>query len=116
MITVFRHPTCERCARMARLHHRLDWLHRIKDSTATPTGHDPPVVGQILVQPQPGGALLEGVAAVREILRQIPLYWPGLLLLYVPAIARRVDADARGCAGQGAVRATEGGLHARKSG
>jgi hypothetical protein len=115
MITLFRHPDCERCARMARLHHRLDWLNRIKDTTAPPSGHDPPAVGQILVQPEHGGPLLEGVTAVREIFRQIPLYWLCLPLLYLPAIASRVDADARGCAGHCAVRATEAGFHARQS-
>ena len=82
MITLFRHPYCERCARMARLHHRLDWSNRIKDTTAAPPGHDPPAVGQVLVQRQQGGQLLEGVAAVREIFRQIRLYWLCLPLLY----------------------------------
>lgn len=115
MITLFRHPRCERCARMARLHHRLDWLNRIKDTTEPPPGHDPPAVGQILVQPQQGGPLLEGVEAVREIFRQIPLYWLCLPLLYLPAVASRVDTDARGCAGICAVRATDGGFHAGKS-
>jgi hypothetical protein len=40
---------------------------------------------------------LEGVAAVRAIARQVPLYWPLLPLLWWPPIARRADADARGC-------------------
>ena len=103
MITIFRHPDCERCARMARFHHRFDWLHRIEDTTVTPPGHDPVAIGQILVQRQPSGPLLEGIEAVREIFRQIPLYWLCLPLLYLPPIASRIDADARGCADQCAV-------------
>ena len=41
MITLFRHPDCERCARMARLHHRLDSLKRRRCSLPLPIAYAP---------------------------------------------------------------------------
>jgi hypothetical protein len=96
-IRIHRHPRCPRCARLAALHRRFDWLDRIDDSTAAPPARAPLRLGEIAVQDLRTGALLEGVAAVRAIARQVPLYWPLVPLLWLPPIARRADADARGC-------------------
>lgn len=96
-IVIHRHPHCERCARIARMHKRLDWLGRIRVTTADPPGHAPVRKGEIIVQDLKTGGLLEGVDAVRKIFGQVPLYLPLLPLLWIPALARRADADIRGC-------------------
>lgn len=96
-IRIYRNPRCPRCARLAALHLRLDWLRRIEDSTAPPAGRTPLRMGEIVVENLRTGALLEGAQAVRAIARSVPLYWPLLPLLGVPFVARRADAEARGC-------------------
>ncbi len=96
-IRIHRHPGCPRCARLASLHRRLDWLGRIEDSTAPPPGRGPLAMGEIAVHQLRTGVLHEGVEAVRSIARQVPLYWPLLPLLRIPVFARRADQDARGC-------------------
>lgn len=82
---------------MARWHERFDWLNRIRILAADPPGHRPIRKGEIIVQDLRTGALLEGVAAVRKIFQQVPVYLPLLPLLWINVIARRADADARGC-------------------
>ena len=95
-IIIYRHPGCARCARIARMHERLDWLGRIAVTTAAPAGHAPVKKGEIIVQDLATGTYLEGLDAVRKIFRQVPLYLPLLPLLRIPALARRADADIRG--------------------
>jgi hypothetical protein len=96
-IVIHRHPHCERCARIARRHKKLDWLGRIRVSTADPPGRAAVRKGEIVVHDLKTGAMLEGVDAVRKIFSQVPLYLPLLPLLRIPALARRADADIRGC-------------------
>jgi len=96
-IVIYRHPHCERCARIARVHKRLDWLGRISVTTADPPGHAPVRKGEIVVLDLRSLTLLEGVDAVRKIFAQVPLYLPLLPLLWIPVLARRADADIRGC-------------------
>lgn len=98
-IRIHRHRDCDRCARMAATHHKLDWLDRVDDTTDPPPGRWPVQKGEIAVLDLRSGKLLEGVAAVRTIARQVPLYWPVLPLLRIPPLARWVDMDARGCSG-----------------
>lgn len=98
-IRIHRHPGCPRCARLAALHRRLDWLGRIEDSTSPPPGREPLRRGEIAVQDLRTDRLLEGVEAVRAIARQVPAYWLLLPLSWLPPVARRADADARGCSG-----------------
>lgn len=95
-ILIYRHPDCARCARAARLHRKLDWLGRVDDTTASPEGHAAVAKGAIIVQDLRTGCFHEGVEAVRLIFRQVPLYFPLLLLLRIPRLARTADADARG--------------------
>lgn len=96
-ITVFRNKDCVRCRRIARVTRFFDWFNRVEASTDTPvTG--PLVPGEIAVLDHRTGETLQGVEAVRLIYRQIPAYWPLLPLLRVPAVARRVDREVRGCA------------------
>jgi hypothetical protein len=95
-ITVYRHPDCERCGRIARFHRRFDWLNRIEFSTAEPPS-GPLVPGQIAVVDHATGDELRGVAAVRRIFRHIPAYLPLRPLLWVPTVARKIDRDLRGC-------------------
>lgn len=95
-ITVHRHPDCARCARIARAHRFFDWLGRVGLSTEVPrTG--PLQLGQIVVEDLRTGEILEGVAAVRAICREIPAYAIFRPLLLIPAVARAVDRDVRGC-------------------
>jgi hypothetical protein len=94
-VLIYRHPDCGRCARIAARHHRLDWLGRIQDTTEPPPDRAPVRKGEIAVRELDTGELREGVHAVRAIFRQVPLYWPLLALLAIPAVARRADVDAR---------------------
>jgi hypothetical protein len=98
-IRIYRHLDCERCAKMAATHHKLDWLDRVDDTTEPPPGRWPVEKGEILVQNLRNGAVLEGIDAVRAIARQVPLYWAALPLLRIPWLARWADLDARGCSG-----------------
>lgn len=98
-IRIYRHPECRRCARIARTHHRLDWLDRIEDTTVPPPGRAPVRMGEIVVEDLRSGRLLEGLDALRAIWRQVPAYLPLLPLLAIPPLARRADADVRGCTG-----------------
>jgi hypothetical protein len=97
-LKIYRHPDCKRCEKIVRLHHQLDWFDRIDDSTQAPNGRPPPRKGEICVQDLGDGRFHEGVHAVRAIFRQVPLYFPLLLLLRIPYFARRADLDARGMA------------------
>ena len=95
-ITLHRHPDCVRCGKMARVHGVFDWLGRVECTTAEPkTG--PLKLGEIAVEDVRTGRIIRGIHAVRAVARNIPAYWPLLPLLYVPPIARRMDAEVRGC-------------------
>jgi hypothetical protein len=96
-VRIHRHPDCPRCARIARMHHRFDWLDRVEDTTAPPRS-GVLRVGQIVVEDLRTGRLHGGAEAVEAIFRQIPLYWLILPLLKIPALRRRAtdDANAQG--------------------
>lgn len=97
-VRLYRHPHCARCARFARRHRRLDWLHRFEDSTGvSPVG--PMRLGEVVVQDLRRGRTLRGAAGFTLLCRQIPAYWPLLPLLRVPALRRRVEREFSGCAG-----------------
>ena len=96
-ILIYRHPHCERCARIARLHHAVDWLDRIADTTATPpTG--PLRMGEIVVEELATRRIYRGAEAVGVVYRQVILYWPLLLLLWIPPARAWLDRQVRGCA------------------
>lgn len=96
LLTLYHHGECERCRRIARVNKAFDWLGRLTISTAeSPIG--PMKMGEIAVVDQGSGQVLQGVAAVRKVFKQIPAYWLVLPLLYVPFIARKIDRDTRGC-------------------
>lgn len=95
-IRLYRHPDCDRCARFARWHRRLDWLHRFEDSTAvSPLG--PLRRGQVVVQDLRTGQTLAGARAFALLCRQIPAYWPLLPALRLPAVRRAVEREFNGC-------------------
>lgn len=95
-ITLYRHTDCERCRKVSRVHAFFDWLNRVECSTdEAPSGALK--MGEIEVRDHRTGATFKGVAAVRQVARQIPAYWPLLPLLHVPPIARKIDAELRGC-------------------
>jgi hypothetical protein len=106
-ITIYRHLDCARCAKIARFHKAFDWLGRIKESTETPPS-GPLRLGEIAVEDHRNGEITKGVEAVRKVFRQVPAYWPFLPLMYIPAIARKVDADVRGCDGESCAVPVEG--------
>ena len=95
-ITLYRHEDCVRCAKMAKMHMRLDWLRRLECSTdEAPSG--PLKMGEIEVRDEHTGATFKGIAAVRQVAKQIPAYWPLLPLLHFPPIAKKIDAMTSGC-------------------
>lgn len=95
-ILIYRHPTCERCARFARLHHVVDWFDRIADTTATPpTG--PLRMGEIVVEDLATHRLHRGAEALALVYRQAVAYWPLRLLLWIPPLRARLDREVRGC-------------------
>jgi hypothetical protein len=95
-ITIFHNKDCVKCRRIARVNRFFDWLGRVDISTADPR-IGPMRPGEIAVEDARTGEIVQGVAAVRRIYRNIPAYWPLLPLLSVPFIARRIDRETRGC-------------------
>jgi hypothetical protein len=95
-VLIHRHPNCDRCARIARVHHAFDWIGRVSDTTETPRS-GPLRLGEIAVEDLRTGVLHHGVDAFREICRAVPLYTPLLPLLRVPAFRRLVERETGGC-------------------
>jgi hypothetical protein len=96
-ITLFHHPDCGKCRRIARVHQAFDWRNRVAVSTGTPaTGPLQP--GRIAVLDHSTGVTTRGGHAVRRIVRNIPAYTPLRPLLWLPAVARAID---RGCSAGG---------------
>ena len=99
-ITLYHHPDCARCRRIAHVHRFFNWLGRLRISTSIPpTG--PLQLGEIAVEDARTGETIRGVDAVRRICRDIPAYLPLLSLLRIPAVARWVDREVRGCSDGG---------------
>ena len=96
-IVIYRHPECEKCARMARLHHLFDWFNRVAVATTTPPA-GPLQMGEIMVEDLANGRFLAGAEGLKLICRQIPLYWLVLPLLWIPAVRARADQETRGSA------------------
>lgn len=94
-VRVYRHPDCPKCARYAAWHERLDWLDRVETSTATPSS-GALSMGEVVVEDLRDGAILYGAEGFARLARQVPLYWPLLALLHIPAIRSRVDRELRG--------------------
>ena len=95
-IRLYRNPDCGKCARIAQVHHRLDWLHRFEDSTeVSPLG--PLRLGQIVVQDLRNGVAHGGAEGFALLCRQIPAYWPLLPLLWVRPFRRYVERETGGC-------------------
>jgi hypothetical protein len=98
-IRIYRHPDCPKCARYARVHQSLDWLHRVDVSTDTPkTG--PLRLGEVVVEKLDDGRVLRGADGLREICRQIPAYAPFSLLLRLPAVRAFAEREMTGCGGE----------------
>ncbi|HEX3658015.1 MAG TPA: hypothetical protein VHV55_19665 [Pirellulales bacterium] len=97
-IIVYRNKDCERCRKFAKANKYLDWLNQVESSTETPRC-GPLAVGEIAVEVIETGEIFKGVDAVRTIWRHIPAYMLLLPLLRIPAIARAVDRESRGCSG-----------------
>lgn len=97
-ITLYHHRDCAKCRRIAGVHRRFDWLGRVAISTEDPPGGPPLVMGEIAVEDMATGEVFRGAEAVRRLFRQIPAYWVLLPVLRVPAVARRVERETRGCA------------------
>ena len=97
-LRIYRHPECERCARYARTHLRLDWRHLLEESTAAPPS-GPLRMGEVVVQELATGAMFRGADAMERIARAVPLYAPLRLLLKLPAVRRKVEAELGGCDG-----------------
>jgi len=98
-IRIYRHPDCPKCARYARAHEALDWLHRVEVSTKTPrTGALR--LGEVVVEKLDDGRILKGADGFREICRHIPAYAPFLMLLRVPAVRAFAEREMTGCNGE----------------
>lgn len=98
-IRIYRHPNCAKCARYARAHKSLDWLHRVEVSTQTPTS-GPLRMGEVVVEMLDDGRLIRGAEAFAAICRCIPAYTPFLLLLRLPAVRAFAEREMTGCDGQ----------------
>jgi hypothetical protein len=97
-IRLYRNPECVRCASLARMHHRFDWLNRFEDTTEIPsTG--PLNIGEIAVQNLASGETLKGVECFKLLCTQIPAYWLLLLLFPLPAFRRYIEREVGGCDG-----------------
>lgn len=97
-IRIYRHPDCPKCARYARVHQLLDWLHRVEVSTTTPKS-GPLRLGEVVVEKLDDGRILRGAGAFEEICRRIPAYGPFLLLLRLPAVRAFAEREMTGCNG-----------------
>jgi hypothetical protein len=95
-ITIFHHPDCGKCHRIARVHKFFDWLGRVRVSTAIPpTGPLQP--GEIAVRNDRTGETFQGVRAVRLLAGSVLAYLPLLPLLYLPPLAHRVERSMSPC-------------------
>ena len=94
-LRIHRNPHCEKCARYARMHQRLDWLGRVEDSTASPWPRSLRM-GEVVVEDLADGALHPGADGMRRLCRAIPAYWLLLPLFRMAAFRRRVDAEVAG--------------------
>ncbi|HEY3520529.1 MAG TPA: hypothetical protein VGK80_05745 [Rhodanobacteraceae bacterium] len=102
VIRLYRSPDCGKCARIAHMHHRMDWLHRFEDSTeVSPLG--PLRAGQIVVQDLRSGITRGGAEGFAMLCREIPFYWPILPLLRVPGFRRYIERETGGCEDGGCV-------------
>jgi hypothetical protein len=97
-IRLYHHPECARCHRIARVHRKLHWFHRVEISTATPPP-GPLRLGEIAVEDLATGETTKGAAAFAQVCRHIPAYAPGLLLLRLPLFRSRVERSLSGCDG-----------------
>lgn len=94
-IRLYRNPACQKCARLAKIHHSLDWLNRFEDSTQTPpTGSLR--LREIAVQDLQTLNTYRGVEAFRLLCRHIPLYWLLLPFTYMPGLRGSI-ARQTGC-------------------
>jgi hypothetical protein len=98
-IRVYRNKDCAKCEKWARMHKVFDWLNRVEASTEVPPC-GPLEMGEIVVEDLQTGEIFHGVEGIRKIFRQIPVYFILLPLLYIPAMARYVDKEVRGCSGE----------------
>jgi hypothetical protein len=95
-IVIYRHPECEKCTRMARVHRWFDWFNRVAVVTAVPpTG--PLQMGEIIVEDLANRRFLSGAEGLKLICRQIPLYWLVLLLLWIPGVRALADRQTQRC-------------------
>jgi hypothetical protein len=92
-IRIYRNPRCERCARFAKLNTALDWLDRFEPSTATPPNGQRLRKGQIYIEDLRSHRQVRGDEAAALLCRQIPAYWPLLLLGWIPAVRRSLAAE-----------------------
>lgn len=89
-IRIHRNAHCGSCARISTVTRALDWLNRTESSTEIPpSGPVPP--GRIVVQDLRTGQWFHGAAAIQKVSFNIPAYFLYGLLLYIPALAHKID-------------------------
>jgi len=104
-IRIYRNPGCAKCARYARMHHRLDWLRRVETSTDTPPRagalHGVPLrMGEVVVEDLATGVVHEGAEAFWQMCTHIPAYRLLRGLLRIPAFRNAVVKELAGdCSG-----------------
>jgi hypothetical protein len=94
-LRIHRNPHCAKCARFARMHLRLDWLGRLKDSTASPWPRSMRM-GEVVIEDLRDGSLHAGADGLRLLCRAVPAYWPLLPLFALAPIRRRIDIELAG--------------------
>ncbi|MEQ1828765.1 MAG: hypothetical protein ABL921_22570 [Pirellula sp.] len=95
-IRLYRNPTCKKCERIAHVHRLFDWLNRLEDSTEeSPLGPLKPF--EIAVQDLATAITYKGADAVKLIFKNIPAYWPCLVLFHFSFFRNIVERQVRGC-------------------
>ena len=95
-LRLYTHPDCERCARLARLHHRFDWLGRLEHTTRAPRS-GPLRLGQVVAEDIATSKLLIGHEAIQALCRTIPAYRLFLPLFRLRAVRQSIDRQVAGC-------------------
>lgn len=97
-LSLYYNPNCPDCVRQAKRAAQLDWFRAIDLRTDTsPLGEVP--VGKIVVVDRQRRRAFTGAYATRKVCLRIPVLFLYGLLLFLPAVRKRVGGLQSGCNG-----------------